>query len=125
MSPDELDNLPPPPPPTLNDLPSLGDFDRPPNYGDIFTNELPPSYTVEESARKRLIITYYSILVVYILCLHFNLLVCSLIGAAEKLNSLADWCENRFVSTQVVPDRPVTLDNARKNILNEKQNSFL
>ena len=52
----------------------------------------------------------------YILCLHFNLIVCSLIGAAEQLNSLADWCENRFVSTQVVPDRPVTLDNARKNI---------
>ena len=51
----------------------------------------------------------------YILCLHFNLIVCSLIGAAEQLNSLADWCENRFVSTQVVPDRPVTLDNARKN----------
>ena len=49
MSPDELDNLPPPPPPTLNDLPSLGDFDRPPNYGEVFTNDLPPSYTVEES----------------------------------------------------------------------------
>ena len=63
MTPDELDNLPPPPP-TLNDLPSippppLGDFDRPPSYAEIYSNELPPSYTVEESARKRLV------------CLHF------------------------------------------------------
>lgn len=36
-----------------------------------------------------------------------------LTSAVERLDQLADWCEKSFKEPQVIPDRPVTLENAK------------